>query len=75
MYYRDHEPPHFHVIYGEHEALVAIETGEPLQGSLPRGAARLVKAWTMARHSQLRDNWQRAKSGEFLERIAGLDAD
>lgn len=25
MYYRDHEPPHFHAIYGEHEAQVVIE--------------------------------------------------
>ena len=29
MYYRDHAPPHFHAIYGEHEATVNIETGEP----------------------------------------------
>jgi hypothetical protein len=20
MYYRDHEPPHFHALYGEHQA-------------------------------------------------------
>jgi hypothetical protein len=28
MYVRDHSPPHFHAVYGEHEAFVAIETGE-----------------------------------------------
>ncbi len=26
MYFADHHPPHFHAEYGEHEALVAIET-------------------------------------------------
>ena len=26
MYYRDHAPPHFHAIYGEHEAEIEIGT-------------------------------------------------
>ena len=26
MFYSDHEPAHFHVIYGEYEALMEIET-------------------------------------------------
>jgi hypothetical protein len=75
MYVRDHDPPHFHAVYGEHEALVAIEGGVILEGRLPTNAARLVKDWTMARQVQLRDNWQRARAGVPLERIPGLDAD
>ena len=27
MYARDHAPPHFHAEYGEHEAMVEIESG------------------------------------------------
>jgi hypothetical protein len=27
MFVRDHPPPHFHAVYGEHEAIVAIEPG------------------------------------------------
>jgi hypothetical protein len=75
MYVRDHPPPHFHAIYGEHEAFVAIETGEVIEGRLPAAAARLVKDWALARRQQLRDNWQLARSGEQPEKIAGLDAD
>jgi hypothetical protein len=75
MYVRDHSPPHFHAIYGEHEALVAIETGEVIEGTLPKAAARLVKEWALARQGQLRENWRLARAGEQLERIAGLDAD
>ena len=30
---RDHPPAHFHAIYGEHEALIEIETGMIDQGS------------------------------------------
>jgi hypothetical protein len=25
MFYNDHEPPHFHAVYGEHRALIAID--------------------------------------------------
>jgi Domain of unknown function (DUF4160) len=73
MYVRDHPPPHFHAIYGEHEAFIAIET--VIEGGLPKTAGRLVKEWTLARRDQLRENWQRARAGRQPERIAGLDAD
>ena len=26
MYFNDHPPPHFHAIYGEYEAVIAIES-------------------------------------------------
>jgi hypothetical protein len=35
MYSSDHAPPHFHARYGEYEAQIAIDTGEPLAGGLP----------------------------------------
>jgi hypothetical protein len=75
MYLADHNPPHFHAIYGEHEAHVAIATGDILEGYLPRNAARIVKEWTLARQASLMDNWRRAREGRRLERIPGLDAD
>jgi hypothetical protein len=75
MYFRDHPPPHFHAIYGEHEAFVAIETGEVIEGALPKAAGRLVKEWALARREQLRENWRLAVAGEPPEKIAGLDAD
>jgi hypothetical protein len=43
MYVKDHPPPHVHAIYGEYEAFVAIDTGNVLQGSLPKGDSRLVR--------------------------------
>ena len=43
MYFKDHPPPHFEAVYGEHEANVAIDTGEVIDGRLPKNAARLVK--------------------------------
>ncbi|MFP5488229.1 MAG: DUF4160 domain-containing protein [Acidimicrobiia bacterium] len=44
MYFDDH-PAHFHAKYGEHEAQVAIATGEVLRGELPRRARALVEEW------------------------------
>ena len=75
MYIVDHAPPHFHAVYGQYEAFVAIETGEVIEGVLPKAAARLVREWALARQAQLRENWRRARTGEQLEKIAGLDAD
>lgn len=75
MYYEDHNPPHFHAFYGEHEAKVAIDTGEVMEGNLPRRAMRLVREWTLDRKPDLMNNWQRARSGRQMERIPGLDAD
>ena len=71
MYVRDHP----HAVYGEHEAFVAIETGDVVEGELPRAAARLVKEWALARQAQLSENWRRARAGEQPERMAGLDVD
>jgi hypothetical protein len=75
MYYRDHPPPHFEAVYGEHEANVAITTGEVFEGHLPQTAARLVRQWALVHQDELRSNWERARAKLPLERIAGLDAD
>jgi hypothetical protein len=45
MYHDDHPPPHFHAIYGEHEARVAIDSLQIIEGWLPSRAARLVREW------------------------------
>jgi hypothetical protein len=37
MYYRDHEPAHFHALYADCEITVAIETGV-VDGRFPRRA-------------------------------------
>ena len=75
MFFNDHPPPHFEAVYGEYEASVSIASGDVIEGRLPRTAAGLVKQWTLAHHSELLENWNRARAKLPLERIAGLDAD
>ncbi len=43
MYADEHAPPHFHARYAEHQAVIKIENGETIAGSLPRHALRLFK--------------------------------
>lgn len=45
LYYREHNPPHIHAKYAEHEALIEISTGEVLRGSLPKKQLKLVQEW------------------------------
>lgn len=75
MYFLDHPPPHFQAVYGEHEANVAIATGDVIEGHLPTNARRLVKQWALAHRDELDANWHRARAKVPLERIAGLDHD
>ena len=42
MYYSDHQPPHFHVRYGDSKAQITIETISILNGTLPLRVFGLV---------------------------------
>jgi hypothetical protein len=72
MYYRDHEPPHFHALYGEHEAQLVIATLEVLSGELPLRALRLVREWAELHRDELEANWERARAHEPLATIDPL---
>lgn len=73
MFFRDHNPPHFHARYGRTIALVSIESGEIIAGDLPRTARRMVRDWALAHQAELRDNWERALREGRLFRIEGPD--
>jgi len=45
MYFDDHLPPHFHAEYGEHQALVNLDTLAVIAGTLPPRAIGLVMEW------------------------------
>jgi len=73
MYFSDHEPAHFHAVYGEHEALIEINTLLVLRGSLPRRALALVLEWAALHRDELQSDWLRACTGEVLTPIEPLD--
>lgn len=73
MFYNDHNPPHFHVIYKDDEALIDIKTLEILQGGLPKRAKSLAIEWAIEHREELMLNWLKARNNEALDRIEPLD--
>ena len=72
MFFNDHPPAHFHAVYGEHEALIEIETLAVFRGELPRRALALVLEWAAFRRGELRRAWQLARAGVPPEAIEPL---
>ena len=72
MYYRDHEPAHFHAIYGEYEVKVQVETGV-VEGQFPRRALNHVLEWYGLRIDERRQDWQLIKESRPLRPIAPLE--
>ncbi|MYC29991.1 MAG: DUF4160 domain-containing protein [Chloroflexi bacterium] len=73
MYANDHSPPHFHALYGEYEALMAIHDLEVLRGFLPARALRLVMEWASLHQDELQEDWERSRNLEPPLRIAPLE--
>jgi hypothetical protein len=73
MYYKDHNPPHFHATHGEHEAAIAIHDGKVLWGSLPGRAFAQVEQWRQAHLAELEDDWERARGRQPLNAIPPLE--
>ena len=72
MYFSDHNPPHFHAIYAEYEALVRIADGFLIGGELPKTAARLVEQWRQLHVGELTANWVVAQEPNALSSIEPL---
>jgi hypothetical protein len=58
MYFNDHEPPHFHVVYAEHKAKITIDSLRMISGQLPRRAFELVCDWAELHQHELTHNWE-----------------
>jgi len=57
MYWRDHDPAHFHARYGEFEAIIRIDTLQIIAGSLPKRAHALVLEWAAEYRAELSQDW------------------
>jgi len=72
IFYSEHGVAHFHAVYGEHEISVEIESGT-MHGEFPARASRLVLEWANLHKQELIENWQLARHGQPLKRIAPLE--
>ncbi|TDB53396.1 DUF4160 domain-containing protein [Photorhabdus luminescens] len=73
MYDDDHNPLHFHAYYGEHEAIISIETLEVMEGSLPKRAKAMVIEWAVEHRQDLLNDWQLAEQHQPLNKIEPLE--
>ena len=72
IYYREHDPPHFHAEYGEFEITFEIEAGI-VSGRFPRRALNLVIEWWMLHKAELLANWELAANKLPLNPILPLE--
>lgn len=63
IFVRDHLPPHFHAEYSGHEAMISIETGELLEGTMPRRALRLIQDWAELHKEELELDFELLSKG------------
>ena len=54
---KEHNPPHIHAFYGEHEATFFISNGEIFQGTFPNKGAELVKQFILLNQKELQEMW------------------
>ena len=73
MYFNDHNPPHFHAIYGPQEAVIAIDPTRILSGNLPSRALSMVLEWAALHQRELLANWDRIRAAQQPGKIAPLE--
>ncbi len=66
MYFwpKEHNPPHIHVHYQDDIATFSVESGELLDGKLPKRQIKLVSAWIEIHREELMADWQLCQAGE-----------
>jgi hypothetical protein len=73
MYYDEHDPPHFHAIYGEYEIEVGIDPIVVLYGKLPNRAISMVIEWAALHQNELQANWERMRAAQPVRKIVPLE--
>jgi len=72
MFYNDHNPPHFHAIYGDYKAIISIKNLALINGKLPPRALSLVIEWASTHQDALLNDWNLAAKHQQLKKIEPL---
>ena len=72
MYYEEHGTAHVHAVHGEHEVSVDVKSGI-VRGSFPMTPLRDVLVWAEVHKAELLRNWELARLGKPMARIAPLE--
>jgi len=69
---KQHKKPHVHVRYQDQEAVVSIQDGKVLAGTLPAAKLKLLAAWIEIHRDELIANWELVVSGQQPYKIEPL---
>ncbi|HLN37077.1 MAG TPA: DUF4160 domain-containing protein [Xanthobacteraceae bacterium] len=69
FFFNDHDPPHFHVDYGDFRAKVSIATLKIIDGELPANKRRRVLKWAAEHQEALSAAWKAVQNSEKPRRI------
>ncbi|MBK8576552.1 MAG: DUF4160 domain-containing protein [Elusimicrobia bacterium] len=75
LYFMDnkrHKRPHLHVKFRGREAVIAIPTGEIIEGRIPGAKLKLVQAWIEIHKDEVMADWELAAQGQPLFKIEPL---
>jgi hypothetical protein len=72
MFWREHQPPHFHAKYGDDEVIIEIQTGRPTGNISPR-VLNMVQEWRELHKQELMADWELAEANKPLKRIKPLE--
>ena len=73
MFYKEHEPAHFHAEHQGQDAKFDF-TGKLLAGGIQsRTAVRLIRQWAVLHRAELEANWAKMKAGRPLDKIPPLE--
>lgn len=61
----EHNPPHVHVYYNEHVAILDLNSCEITEGKLPQKQKKLVEAWAEIHKEDLLADWNLSQNGEL----------
>ena len=72
MYFKDHDPAHFHVSYEKYNAMVSIKDFSIIQGNLPLRIHAYVIEWGLLHKKELMKNWKKSQNLKKLTKIEPL---
>lgn len=72
MFWREHNPPHFHATYGGEEVVIEIRTLEVMEGAISRRALPMVLEWAQAHRAELLEDWELCQRKQHPKKITPL---
>lgn len=72
MYYDEHNPPHFHAIYGGNEGQIGISPLALIKGKLSGRVLGLAMEWATLHQKALLENWELMRGDKPPRKIPPL---